>query len=827
MVADRPLRRFLEGLAAFADGVRDYIDDVRDDLEPARTRALASWEREFGLSSAGTTAQRVARLEAAWADGGGQSPAHLQETVEAAGFPLCLHEWWTTDVSPRTAYDPRNIASDPLSGTTQCTASVMLSDQPQCLDTASATSAWPQPQCDAFLANETKYLVNLLHAETVPPRLPASSALWHQFAYWAGSRYVREVPALIDGSLRGDLERLLLKLKPAQSWVVANVDYYAYPEALAADGYYRWSPDTLAEGTLAEWVPHVGDIALQASGSTAILASSDPVGVADAFEGHLGAVMEGDDYFITADVSFIDRFLGADPWSVAMCLRKDGSGEADFVRLVGNTYTVYPMWIRVTAAGAVSLRLDGAAGTRTETSAAGVFVDGRVHTLVVTYDGAGSVNLYVDGENVHAASGTHPDLIDGREVAFLFDGVDGAFADVAVFERELSSDDAAALEVYWRGRYSNAVIDASPLERWSSDDLAKGVLQSWDGEYGLSTVAPDSLGEYPVVDTRAFGTLQAVAFGSDDQLADTSVASSIASAMGSSFSVGWFGTIDSSTSGILVGAAVVDGLPDVQLTFSPSVDEIELSRVTGGPLLMSGGVFASLDLSVPHAWVVTYDRPSDTLSVYVDGALLDSVSAGGASDIAGVTCLYLGGGAHGGPVFKSSDVVLFDGALSESTAMAVSSAMARKGGACSLALVEDIVTTLEYNQIKAVSVRPPRQGECYRVAVSTTEETVYLPGAGASTVSSFDTHFVSLRAVGADVQIQFGVVGDTLDIDDDHENPKSGDPDVLTADSEVGITLKDGEERSFRLSGENQLTLLGKGTGFVELWRSSHDHDAA
>jgi hypothetical protein len=50
---------------------------------------------------------------------------------------------------------------------------------------------------------------------------------------------------------------------------------------------------------------------------------------------------------------------------------------------------------------------------------------------------------------------------------------------------------------------------------------------------------------------------------------------------------------------------------------------------------------------------------------------------------------------------------------------------------------------------------------------------------------------------------------------------------VLTANDATGITIKNGEERSFYLSGENQLAVVGKGAGFVELWRSSHDADAA
>ena len=96
VIAEKRLRQFFDGLAAGAsDPVVKEFDDHFDDINPQLTTKLALWEDQFSLPNTGLTEQeRRDRLQAAWAAVGGQSPRYIQDTLQAAGFNVYVHEWW-------------------------------------------------------------------------------------------------------------------------------------------------------------------------------------------------------------------------------------------------------------------------------------------------------------------------------------------------------------------------------------------------------------------------------------------------------------------------------------------------------------------------------------------------------------------------------------------------------------------------------------------------------------------------------------------------------------------------------------------------------------
>lgn len=118
LTKSKQLREFFEGLSGLPEDIRSFFDDIYGDLDPQTTRALEEWEFQFGLPNTGLSEQeRRDRLTAAWAATGGQSPGYIQETLQAAGFNVFVHEWWepifgrpaggsiNNDVSP-VARDP-------------------------------------------------------------------------------------------------------------------------------------------------------------------------------------------------------------------------------------------------------------------------------------------------------------------------------------------------------------------------------------------------------------------------------------------------------------------------------------------------------------------------------------------------------------------------------------------------------------------------------------------------------------------------------------------------------------------------------------------------
>lgn len=155
----------------------------------------------------------------------------------------------------------------------------------------------------------------------------------------------------------------------------------------------------------------------------------------------------------------------------------------------------------------------------------------------------------------------------------------------------------------------------------------------------------------------------------------TGVVDSVGAALGDSFSVGWFGLFEVGAAGTVISGAIAEQDATVLLGVRVASGAIELVRPTGGPLVVDG-LWELYDPEVPHAFVVTYDRATSSLSVFVDGRLIGTSTLGVASPAEDVSTIRVGGGA----AFATSDVLLFGGSLEPSAAIDVSNAMARDNG---------------------------------------------------------------------------------------------------------------------------------------------------
>ena len=223
------LRRYVKGLATFAGDVRTFIDLVYLDLFPPETRELAAWETQFALPGTGTDVERRLRLAAAWRSQGGQSPDYLQSVVQAAGFTtVFVYEWWGGSGPPFVAIDPRDHTSQPLIGVYQCEASSPW----QCFNPGPGQPL--APHCDDHLANEPGYIVNLDLTRRAPPPVPDDPARWPYFLYFAGEVFPEL--AAVDASRVDELKELLLRIAPAQQWIVLMIDPIEPLEA-AGEGF--------------------------------------------------------------------------------------------------------------------------------------------------------------------------------------------------------------------------------------------------------------------------------------------------------------------------------------------------------------------------------------------------------------------------------------------------------------------------------------------------------------------------------------------------------------------------------------------------------------
>lgn len=214
----KQLTKFFNGLTGFPSDARAFADGVYQDLFPATTRELALWEAEFGLVADPSDSVRRLNLAAAWKATGGQSPSYIQGVLQTAGFNVFVHEWWSSG-PPFVARDPRTYTKLPLIGTFQCSPHSFGANQPQC----TPRSVPGGPTCDAFLANDVGYLVNIDLTRRAPPRVPAATDFWPFFIYISAASF--PTLATVPAARRAELERLVLKLRPAQQWVVMLVNY--------------------------------------------------------------------------------------------------------------------------------------------------------------------------------------------------------------------------------------------------------------------------------------------------------------------------------------------------------------------------------------------------------------------------------------------------------------------------------------------------------------------------------------------------------------------------------------------------------------------------
>lgn len=113
ITTDKRLREFFEGLSGIGADVKTFLDLIWLDIFPANTRELDAWDTQFGLPDTGLTdQQRRDRLDATWKALGGQDPRYIQDTLQANGFDVFVHEWWEPGteaaVNVKACTTPRN-----------------------------------------------------------------------------------------------------------------------------------------------------------------------------------------------------------------------------------------------------------------------------------------------------------------------------------------------------------------------------------------------------------------------------------------------------------------------------------------------------------------------------------------------------------------------------------------------------------------------------------------------------------------------------------------------------------------------------------------------
>lgn len=246
ITADKPLRRFFEGLTGLAADVRLFVDLMWLDVRPQDTRELATWGAQFALVNPSRES-----LAAAWSATGGQDPAYIQATLRAAGFDVFVHDWWEPGTRPAVGVQAQATARNPLLYLRATTDTRAL--KVECGEALAACGeAWadagnrlnpigyplvnrasesrrldymafagPYSYMGEPLASMDSHTAH--HDFTVDYEVPNDPTVWPYFLYIGGAEFgtMAKVPQVRQNELEG----LLLKMTPAHLWVGVLVEF--------------------------------------------------------------------------------------------------------------------------------------------------------------------------------------------------------------------------------------------------------------------------------------------------------------------------------------------------------------------------------------------------------------------------------------------------------------------------------------------------------------------------------------------------------------------------------------------------------------------------
>lgn len=217
ITTNKTLRELIVGLTGFPVFVKEFIDLVWFDIFPQTTRELPAWEQQFGLLAGSLTdQQRRDRLDLAWKRNGGQDPTFLQETLQAAGFDVYVHEWWVPASDPPVARNPLTYLTggSPTAYPLWNNVFVAQQDFITVCGEADAECGEPVAECGNYTGFSFKVQEPII--STDPDTFPF-------YVYIGGETFPNT--ANVDADRQSEFETLCLKHFPRQQWLAMLIVY--------------------------------------------------------------------------------------------------------------------------------------------------------------------------------------------------------------------------------------------------------------------------------------------------------------------------------------------------------------------------------------------------------------------------------------------------------------------------------------------------------------------------------------------------------------------------------------------------------------------------
>lgn len=241
LFVQKKLVQFFEGLTALPEDFRNYLHQIWLDIFPETTRELEMWKDQFGIEYfPDDDEDQIDVITAEWQSMGGQSAYYLQSELQKAGFGVQVHEN-NPPVDPDTflssqfvmiangpnAYAGRSDAFAGRTGGELLVNGPILTNYPLYLSYAGNENC----VCGNTVGHCGYFAKIVGYDKTY--EVTDDPDYWGSFFFIGGDATRDPITneltdianANVSNSRKDEFKRLILKLKPSQTWAGLLINY--------------------------------------------------------------------------------------------------------------------------------------------------------------------------------------------------------------------------------------------------------------------------------------------------------------------------------------------------------------------------------------------------------------------------------------------------------------------------------------------------------------------------------------------------------------------------------------------------------------------------
>lgn len=241
LFVDKRLTQFIKGLSGLPEDFRNFINQIYLDLFPYTTQELSLWEKTFGISNPSSIEEnRRMDIDAAWKAKGGQGADYIQGVLNAAGFDVQVHEnnppvdpdIFLNSIPILFCNSPAGFAGNDLAFAGKTGGDLLVNGSIVTnFPVYNSVCGFGNMVCGNNIAGAGQF--DRFGTSEKIYQITDDPDLWGAFFFVGGdatrNATTHELETIENVNIASDRKnefiRLILKLKPAQTWAGLMVDY--------------------------------------------------------------------------------------------------------------------------------------------------------------------------------------------------------------------------------------------------------------------------------------------------------------------------------------------------------------------------------------------------------------------------------------------------------------------------------------------------------------------------------------------------------------------------------------------------------------------------